>query len=71
MERTKVKSSHIAGVGYDPGSRELHIEFHNGEVYSYKGVPAHYHRALSDAKSAGSSFHKFIKPFFNGTKVTE
>ena len=69
MERTKVKSSHIEAIGYDPNSRELHIEFKNGEVYSYKGVPAHYHRALSDAKSAGSTFHKVIKPFFSGEKI--
>ncbi len=69
MDRTKVNSSHIASVGYDSSGRTLHIEFTNGDLYEYKGVPEHYHRALSDAKSAGSSFHKFIKPFFKGRKI--
>jgi len=69
MKRTPVKSSHIKSVGYEPTSRKLHIEFTNGDVYEYTGVPAHYHRALSDAKSAGSTFHKVIKPFFNGRKI--
>lgn len=69
MKRTLVKSSHLKGVGYDPASRKLHIEFHNGDVYEYSSVPEHYHRALSDAKSAGSTFHKVIKPFFKGEKI--
>jgi hypothetical protein len=69
MKRTKVDSSHIASVGYDSGTRVLHLEFSNGTVYEYKGVPEHYYRALSDAKSSGSAFHKYIKPHFHGRQI--
>ena len=69
MERAKISSSHIASVGYEPTSRVLHVEFGNGDVYEYRGVPEHYYRALSDANSSGSAFHKYIKPHFSGNKI--
>jgi KTSC domain len=33
MERQPVSSSNLKSVGYDPRSRTLEIEFHNGGVY--------------------------------------
>lgn len=69
MDRIPVESQHLVSVGYEPTSRVLHVEFHNGAVYEYKGVPEHYYRALSDAKSSGSAFHKYIKPHFHGAQI--
>jgi hypothetical protein len=85
MDRIPVESKHLVSVGYEPTSRVLHVEFHNGAVYEYKGVPEHYYRAgavyeykgvpehyyraLSDAKSSGSAFHKYIKPHFHGAQI--
>jgi hypothetical protein len=68
MERTKVKSSHVAAVGFDPQSRRLHVEFHNGKVYEYRGVDQHFHDALMNG-SVGENFHTYIKPHFKGTKI--
>lgn len=33
MDRTPVKSSNVASVGYDAPSRECHVEFNSGAVY--------------------------------------
>lgn len=69
MTRTKVTSSHIRSVGYEPTSGTLHIEFNSGHVYEYKGVDEHYYQALMDSKSNGSAFHTYIKPNFKGVKL--
>lgn len=72
MDRTKVKSSHVAAVGYDPDSRRLHVEFHNGQVYEYRGVDKHFHDALmakDSDNSVGEAFHTYIKPHFKGQKI--
>lgn len=69
MDRIPVESKHLVSVGYEPTSRVLHVEFHNGAIYEYSGVPEHYYRALSDAKSSGSAFHKYIKPHFHGAQI--
>ena len=69
MDCQKVDSSHIASVGYDSGTRTLHIEFTNGDLYEYRGVPSHVYAALANARSAGSAFHKLVKPHFAGVKI--
>jgi len=69
MQRTKVKSSHLVSVGYEPTSRKMHIEFHNGAVYEYRNVPEQFHKTLVEADSHGEFFHKNFKPHFNGRKI--
>jgi KTSC domain-containing protein len=69
MDRTPVKSAHIVSVGYDPGTRDLHIEFHNGDVYEYKGVAEYHHSQLLNAASAGKHFHRNVKTNYKGTKI--
>jgi len=39
MDRTPVSSSNISAIGYDSDSEMLEVEFTNGAVYSYSGVP--------------------------------
>ena len=39
MERTRVSSSNIRAIGYDPQSQALELEFLNGGIYQYLGVP--------------------------------
>ena len=70
MHRTPVESSHFAAVGYDPGSRKMHIEFKNGAVYEYAGVPEVFHKTLMTADSQGEFFHKNVKPHFKARKIS-
>lgn len=60
MQMVPVKSSNIKAVGFDHEADTLHIEFNNG-TYVFKDVPPEAHRALMDAESVGSHFHKHIK----------
>lgn len=57
MERTPVKSSNVASVGYDPVNKTLEIEFKSGGVYQYPGIESQTHADLMGAESIG----KFVQ----------
>jgi len=61
VQREPVDSSSIAAVGYDAGTRTLEIEFHNGRIYQFFGVPAEMAQALRAAKSTGAYFNKYVR----------
>lgn len=64
MQYTSVSSSNLREVGYERASQTLEIEFHNGGVYQYSGVPQSVHNALISAASVGSYFHAHIKDVY-------
>jgi hypothetical protein len=53
---TPVKSSSIAGIGYDPKGQTMAVQFKSGSTYHYSGVSAQAHQALVGAKSIGKHF---------------
>ena len=61
MERTPVGSSNIASIGYDPTTETLEVEFLNGSIYEYYGVPEILHQELMRAGSHGSYLSSNIK----------
>lgn len=61
MDRALVTSSELASVGYNPTSQTLEVEFKNGGVYEYHGVPATVHSALMNAPSHGKYFNQYVK----------
>lgn len=61
MERVPVQSSNLASVGYDPKTSTLEIEFLNGNIYQYFGVPSEIHQGLMNAGSKGSYLDQNIK----------
>lgn len=61
MIRQSVTSSNLRAVGYDPITRTLEIEFQDGAVYQYDGVPPDVHAGLMQASSHGSYHHRHIK----------
>jgi hypothetical protein len=69
MNRTSVQSSNLKSVGYDLETNVLEIEFHNGGLYRYTGVPERIYRGLMNAGSHGSYFHQHIKDKYNTTKI--
>jgi len=69
MQRQPVESSSLASVGYQEWTRTLEVEFRNGGVYHYLGVPASVHRALMTAESRGAFLNTQIKPRFSCVRL--
>ena len=59
MERQSVESSQIRSIGYDGGL--LEVEFHQGKVYQYQGVPQDVYDKLMGSPSIGKAFAVLIK----------
>ena len=60
-QRIPVISSMINSVGYDPEAQSLEVEFNNGSVYTYGGVPQSEYDAMMGAQSVGKYFIGSIK----------
>ena len=56
MERQPVSSSNLASVGYEEASATLEVEFVDGGIYQYFGVPSEVHAGLMAAGSHGTYF---------------
>ena len=69
MVRTRVESSSVASVGYEPKTRTLEIEFLNGRVYQYFEVAAEDHEALMSAASVGTHVNERIKGAYSYLQV--
>lgn len=54
-------SSSLTAVGYLPKSEALEIEFHDGSVYLYFGVPAGVYDELTGAESRGRYFNAHVR----------
>ncbi|MDP4280182.1 MAG: KTSC domain-containing protein [Dehalococcoides mccartyi] len=61
MERIPVDSSNLASIGYDVASFTLEVEFINGTIYQYSGVPENEYNGLMSASSKGSYLNQQIK----------
>ena len=71
MDRESVTSSNIKSIGHCGTSETLEIEFLNGSVYQYHGVPANTFLELMKAASKGSYMHSHVKAQFTYEKVRE
>ena len=69
MRRVHVKSASLRSVGYDPERHTLEVEFRQGRVYRYLGVPAAAHSRLVNASSIGAYFNRHIKPAYRCMRV--
>lgn len=69
MERISVGSSNIASIGYNSDSEVLEVEFLNGSIYEYYGVPEQIHQDLMSASSHGSYLSANIKNHFSYTRI--
>jgi hypothetical protein len=64
MPATKLDSSLLASVQYDPRRRHLDVEFRSGLFYRYFNVPALCYRELLAANSKGQYFNRTIRNCF-------
>jgi len=70
MERTPVKSSNVASVGYDEQTKTLEIAFQSGGVYQYAGVEPQTHLDLMGAESIGGFVNQnIVKAGFKSQKM--
>lgn len=69
MERTPVSSSNISAIGYDADNQVLEVEFINGAVYSYSGVPSGEYESFMGADSKGKYLHANIKNRYSFMKL--
>lgn len=70
MHRDKVISSNIASIGYDAETMTLEVEFNNGQVWQYEGVPASLYYASKSAPSIGQWFAANIRREYAGKRVS-
>jgi hypothetical protein len=70
MERVSVESTSLRSVGYDPGARELEVEFSSGRIYSYAGVPPEAYDWLMRSKGKGGYFNRMIRDRYTMRDVT-
>lgn len=69
MDRTPVSSSNISAIGYDADNQLLEVEFNNGSVYSYSGVPSGEYEGFMAADSKGKYLHANIKTRYSYVKL--
>lgn len=69
MDRRPVQSSNLRSVGYDLASQVLEVEFHDGSVYQYHGVPSPVHAGLMAAPSKGAYLHEHIRDRYSYQRV--
>ena len=69
LNREPVESSNLNSVGYEPDTKTLEIEFHDGGIYQYFDVPEHIHADLMSASSHGKYFHANIRKNFRYEKI--
>lgn len=69
MERTPITSTNIRAVGYDEDSQTLEVEFNDGSVYQYAGVPIGEHEGLMNADSKGKYHNANIKKRYSYVKL--
>jgi hypothetical protein len=65
MKRQQVESSNLRSVGYDESRQLLEIEFRNGRVYRYTGVPRAEYEELMRAPSLGRYFLANIRDSYD------
>ena len=58
-----VESSAVARIGYDAELEETFVEFLDGDLYVYEGVPAGVFEQLAHAESKGTFVNEVIKEY--------
>jgi hypothetical protein len=67
--RKSVDSEAVNSIGYDGQHQTLEVEFREGRVYKYLGVPERTYRELMRADSIGRFVATKIKPKFKFSPV--
>ena len=63
-------SENLSSLGYDAASQVLEIEFRNGRVYQYEGVPQRLVDELLQTPSKGQYFNSQIKGRYSYHRIS-
>ena len=66
----KVNSSSINLLGYDEKSKTLRVQFKEGRMYDYYGVPKSKYLSAFIAESMGAYINTEIKPNYRFSEVS-
>ena len=69
MNRDAVASSNVAAIGYHAPTRTLEVEFVNGSVYQYYGVPEHMYERIMREASKGRFLNTYIRDSYPFSRV--
>ena len=69
MQNTPLSESKIRSFGYHQPSRTLELEFLNGKIYQYYGIPENLCNAMKEADSMNEFFHLHIKNVYAFARV--
>lgn len=69
MNLIRVDSSSIRAVGYEEDRNVLYVQFIDGDLYEYFGVPVDDFIDLLHAESVGGFVNKRIKPYYDYRKL--
>ena len=69
LEMVNVGSTTIESIGYESGSKRLHVNFVSTEKYIYQGVPKIVHARLMRAHSTDIYFAEEIKDKYRHTEI--
>lgn len=69
MERIGVSSSNVGAIGYEASTATLEVEFNNGSVYQYQGVPQEVYESLMQADSKGTFLNSRVKGNYTYIKL--
>jgi hypothetical protein len=58
-----VESSAVASIGYDAEGEAAYVEYLDGGLYAYEGVPADVFEELANAESKGTFANAVIKEY--------
>jgi hypothetical protein len=64
LHSVTLESSALAKVAYDNQRAIFQVEFRDGAVYQYLGVPGDIYQALLQANSKGDYFNRHIRSSF-------
>lgn len=65
------QSSHLQSYQYDPNTETLTIQFVNGAVYQYAGVPITEFHNMAQSGGGGTYFWTKIRDKYPTTKIVE
>ncbi len=70
MVRQEIVSRSLRSAGYNPQTQILEIEFQDGDVYEYRGVPEKVYQELVIAESKGGYFTQAIRDHYSYRKIS-
>lgn len=70
LVKTSVVSSSIRSVGYDKDTEILQVDFKDGSVYQYEGVPPDIYQGFISSPSKGHYFIANVRESFSFNRIS-